>query len=75
MLPHLIKVELREKRHMRRNLMIVHGKGEVMVQNNNRRPNRHSNPSNQAKHMRHGGGYLFIKKKNRAVREVLREMV
>lgn len=45
-----------------------------MEQNNNRRPNQGTNPTNYAKHKRHGGKFLFIRKKNRTVREMLKEM-
>lgn len=42
----------------------------------NQRPNRHSNPSNYSKHNghKHGGKFVFIRHKNRAVKEVLKEM-
>lgn len=44
-----------------------------MVQNSYR-PNRHSNPSSQAKSHRHNGKFKFIRKKNREVKEMLKEL-
>jgi len=41
-----------------------------MVKSN--RPNRHSNPSNNAKRRKRKGKYIYIKKRNREVKKLLR---
>lgn len=45
-----------------------------MENNRSQRPNRGSNPSKHLIGKRHNGKFLFIKKKNQAVREMLKEI-
>ncbi len=45
-----------------------------MEQNTNRRPNRHSNPNGYTKQRKNNDKFLFIRQRNRAVREVLKGM-